>query len=55
MMDPASGSGRNMRGMSGAYDFVEGRTYDGRKFRILTIIEEFSRHARADRRPKAQP
>jgi hypothetical protein len=23
-----------------AYDFVEGRTHDGRKFRILTIIDE---------------
>ena len=28
-----------------AYDFVEGRTHDGRKFRILTIIDEFSRFA----------
>ena len=26
-----------------AYDFVEGRTYDRRKFRILTIIDEVSR------------
>jgi putative transposase len=26
-----------------AYDFVEGRTHDGRKFRILTIIDEASR------------
>jgi putative transposase len=25
------------------YDFVEGRTHDGRKFRILTIIDEASR------------
>lgn len=25
-----------------AYDFVEGRTHDGRKFRILTIIDEAS-------------
>jgi hypothetical protein len=33
-------------GVSGvvwAYDFVEGRTHDGRKFRILTIIDETSR------------
>lgn len=28
-----------------AYDFVEGRTHDGRKFRILTIIDEASRSA----------
>ena len=26
-----------------AYDFVEGRTHDGRKFRILAIIDEASR------------
>jgi hypothetical protein len=26
-----------------AYDFVEGRTHDGRKFRILTIIDEAMR------------
>src|SRR3546814_15615425 len=26
-----------------AYDFVEGRTHDGRKFCILTIIDEASR------------
>jgi putative transposase len=30
-----------------AYDFVEGRTHDGRKFRILTIIDEFSRECLA--------
>ncbi|MVW54426.1 DDE-type integrase/transposase/recombinase [Sphingomonas sp. MAH-6] len=28
-------------------DFVEGRTHDGRKFRILTIIDEFSRECLA--------
>ncbi|GAA3265157.1 hypothetical protein GCM10020258_53190 [Sphingomonas yabuuchiae] len=28
-----------------AYDFVEERTHDGRKFRILTIIDEASRSA----------
>jgi transposase InsO family protein len=28
-----------------AYDFVEGRTHDGRKFRILTIIDEASASA----------
>lgn len=30
-----------------AYDFVEGRTHDGRKFRILTIIDEASRECMA--------
>jgi putative transposase len=30
-----------------AYDFVEGRTHDGRKFRILTIIDEVSRECLA--------
>jgi hypothetical protein len=26
-----------------AYDFVEDRTHDGRKFRILTVIDEYGR------------
>jgi putative transposase len=30
-----------------AYDFVEARTHDGRKFRILTIIDEASRECLA--------
>jgi len=30
-----------------AYGFVEDRTYDGHKFRILTVIDEFSRECRA--------
>ena len=30
-----------------AYDFVEGRTHDGQKFRILTIIDEASRECLA--------
>ena len=30
-----------------SYDFVEGRTHDGRKFRILTIIDEFTRECLA--------
>ena len=30
-----------------AYDFVEGRTHDGRKFRILAIIDEASRECLA--------
>jgi putative transposase len=30
-----------------AYDFVEERTHDGRKFRILTIVDEFTRECLA--------
>jgi transposase InsO family protein len=30
-----------------SYDFVEGRTHDGRKFRILSIIDEVSRECLA--------
>jgi transposase InsO family protein len=30
-----------------AYDFVEDRTYDGRKFRMLTVIDEFTRECLA--------
>jgi putative transposase len=30
-----------------AYDFVEDRTHDGRKFRMLTVIDEFSRECLA--------
>jgi len=36
-----------------AYDFVEGRTHDGRKYRMLNIVDEFTREAlaiRIDRR-----
>ena len=32
-----------------AYDFVEDRTHDGRKFRMLNIIDEFSRESLAVR------
>lgn len=35
------------RGHVRAYDFVEARTHDGRKFRILTIIDEASRECLA--------
>ena len=28
-----------------SYDFVEGRTHDGRKLRILSVIDEASREA----------
>jgi putative transposase len=30
-----------------AYDFVEDRTHDGRKFRMLTVIDEFTRESLA--------
>ena len=30
-----------------AYDFVEARTHDGRKFRMLTVIDEYSRECLA--------
>ena len=30
-----------------SYDFVEGRTHDGRKFRMLNIIDEFTRECLA--------
>ena len=36
-----------------SYDFVEARTHDGRKFRMLNLIDEFSREClaiRVDRR-----
>ena len=35
------------RGHVWAYDFVEDRTHDGRKFRMLTVIDEFSRECLA--------
>jgi len=39
---------RSIVGMAAeGYDFVEGRTHDGRKFRILTIIDEASRECLA--------
>jgi putative transposase len=31
-----------------AYDFVEGRTHDGRKIRMLNIVDEFTREAAGD-------
>jgi putative transposase len=41
------GSCRRLRpewaGHVGAYDFVADRTHDGRKFRMLTVVDEFSR------------
>lgn len=32
-----------------SYDFVEGRTHDGRRFRMLNIIDEFTRECLAIR------
>jgi putative transposase len=34
-------------GHAWAYDLIEGRTHDGRKFRILTIIDEAGRESLA--------
>ena len=28
-----------------SYDFVEDRTHDGRKYRVLNVIDEFGREA----------
>ncbi|KTQ94182.1 integrase, partial [Aureimonas ureilytica] len=39
-----------------SYDFVEGRTHDGRKFRMLNLIDEFTREClaiRIDRKLKS--
>ena len=33
----------------GAYDFVESRTHNGRKFRMLNILDEFARECLAIR------
>src|SRR3712207_4598532 len=33
-----------------AYDFVEDRTRDGRKFRMLCVVDEFTREARSEER-----
>jgi hypothetical protein len=41
------GCDRSILGHVWAYDFVEARTHDGRKFRILTIIDEASRECLA--------
>ena len=32
-----------------AYDFVEGRTHDGRRFRLLCVVDEFTRECLAIR------
>ena len=32
-----------------AYDFVEARTHDGRKFRMLNVVDEFTRECLAIR------
>ena len=41
------GCDRSILGHVWTYDFVEARTHDGRKFRILTIIDEASRECLA--------
>ncbi len=32
-----------------SYDFVEDRTHDGRKFRMLNVVDEFTRESLAIR------
>jgi transposase InsO family protein len=54
--DPASGFGRSGRNHVWSYDFVEDRTHDGRKFRMLNVIDEFTHEClaiRVDRKLKA--
>src|SRR5712691_11004111 len=49
MTDRASGSGRSGATTSGPTTFVEDRTHDGRKIRMLNIIDEFTHECLAIR------
>jgi putative transposase len=49
MMGPASVCGPSVRTTSSPHDFVESRTHDGRKFRMLNLIDEFTRECLAIR------
>ena len=52
MMDRACASSLNVRTMC-SYDFVQDRTHDGRAYRTLNIIDEFTKEAlmmRVDRK-----
>ena len=46
-MGPASGSGLSCRNHVWSYDFVADRTHDGRPFRILNILDEYTRECLA--------
>ena len=48
-MAPVSGCRPSSATASGSYDFVEARTHDGRKFRMLNVVDEFSRKCLAIR------
>jgi hypothetical protein len=44
--------------MSGSYDFVEDRTHDGRRYRMLNVLDEFTHEClaiRVARKLKAGP
>ena len=43
MMDPAFGYEQPIRTMFWSYDFVHERTHDGRAFRLLTLLDEYTR------------
>ena len=45
----ASGCGREHRNHVWSYDFVEDRTHDGRKYRMLNVIDEFTHESLAIR------
>src|SRR3954470_1301604 len=40
--DHASGCGRSTAIRVWSYDFVEDRTHDGRRYRMLNVIDEFT-------------
>jgi putative transposase len=44
-MDPAFDCGRSIPTTSWSYDFVQDRTHDGRSFRMLTIMDEYTRES----------
>ena len=46
---PASGCGRSYPNHVWSYDFVEDRTHDGRKYRMLNVLDEFTRECLAIR------
>ncbi len=47
MMDRACGCGSERKDHVWAYDFVHERTHDGRAFRLLTIVDEYTRECLA--------
>ena len=47
MMDPAFGYERLTTDHVWSYDFVHERTHDGRAFRLLTLLDEYTRECLA--------